>query len=509
MRNQTAAATAPPKRSLWSWLCDKLYGQQQKQHQYSSSINKTMKHLTKLGRQIEIWHGMHIGNTPHKKLRTLLIVGLGLWNVLASLAATASTVRVQQQQQQQNQFPGMIKSGISPDSNTMADADLRLDKSSLLSDTSPLPVPVPVIFDVISIGSLTRPEQHETQHSGLKDQIRNYYPITELNDTDSYCYTDLTMEQMDSTIDYCQTPKGEKKESFIAATVRRHLYRPQRTVDWMCGQKRAIDGLYRVLAGHSTNNEKVKKDVATVQAWSSLPDYLILVQDDTFVNVGTLADDLLGQFPANETHVVAGCARDIPDHSSAFIYPDMLGTIFTRIALERLLKPIHCHDSTSKGTTSSSSSSSKNKNTNARSSHSMLACFRLKFNALGEAAYFHEGMSVLDLMHAYISNRQTVGDYCLHSEHALAFFVNFYHIPVPELDTSDENFKLKDKIRRQYSIESMLRVDDVENDTCEQTHLYGNCDPTSSLFCHQIRPEQMTRLYKQAQGFSYDPNWSN
>lgn len=115
-------------------------------------------------------------------------------------------------------------------------------------------------------------------------------------------------------------------------------------------------------------------------------------------------------------------------------------TFLTKAAVERLIQPIICDD--------------------AQDEHdkfSKMACWRLQRDALKEKELYKPGMSVADLMQAYTSGLPFTGvdswtnnnsGYCMHSDHTIAYFINFYHVAVPE-STWPNSKNPTDKIRYQ------------------------------------------------------------
>lgn len=62
------------------------------------------------------------------------------------------------------------------------------------------------IVDIVSIGSLTKPDYQQAQERtiGKHTAVRNFFPVTELNDTDSKCSEDLTYPQLQAIKKFCK-----------------------------------------------------------------------------------------------------------------------------------------------------------------------------------------------------------------------------------------------------------------------------------------------------------------
>jgi len=320
------------------------------------------------------------------------------------------------------------------------------------------------VVDVISVGSLLKQDFHQAQLRTFAKHpaIRDFYPITEKNDTDATCFTDLTSDQLDSIVDFCA---NTKHQSYISTTLRKNLFHPKKHSGWMCSQKRKLDALFLVL-------EKFKRNEA------SIPDYLFIIEDDTYINMDTLLVDLQKHYPPDQPFAVAGCNRDFLK-SSGITFPEGgFGSFFTRRAIERFLQPVYC---------------------DGRDQHSHIGCWRLNINALGEKSYYTEGMSVHELMHAFTSahkftqvEKWSKSGYCMHADHALAFFTNFYHIPVPEGVIKPKE-QANDKIRRKYSFTGLQ--DREERSECANER--EECKAATSRICHDIDPAQMDHLFAE------------
>lgn len=318
------------------------------------------------------------------------------------------------------------------------------------------------VIDIISIGSLLKQEYQDAQVRtfGQHPSIRDFYRVTEKNDTDSACFTSLTTDQLDYIIDFCANTKDE---SYISSTLRKRLFEPKKHTGWMCAQKRPLDGLHQVL-------QRYKNNVTTI------PDYLFIIDDDSYLNMDALTADLLHYHPVDKPFAVAGCNFNFLKSSGITFPYGGFGTYLTKAAIQRLIKPFYC---------------------DGRDDHSTLGCWRLNFNAIGEKQFFTEGMSVADLMQTYAAKLPftdveswTDTGYCFHSDHALAFFINFYHIPVAD-GTLALYRKPRDKIRRRNSFVALGGGNGTEclneKELCSYQH----------RICHYITPRHMDELYAQ------------
>jgi hypothetical protein len=328
--------------------------------------------------------------------------------------------------------------------------------------------------DIISVGSLLKEHYQDTQQRtfGSHPAVRNFFRITERIDADRECFTELTTDQLDEIIDFCSITKHESSVSSMFRTI---LFQPKKNVGWMCAQKRPIEGTFHVMQQYRDGME--------------IPDYLFIIDDDTYINMDSLTDILLKDFPIQTPHIVAGCNFEFLT-KPYFPFPyGGFGSYLTKAAIRRLLQPIDC--------------SLKNTGSgHVADPFSLLACWRLNLNAMGEKIYFKDGMSVADLMFKFASEQPfaQVGNwrsgYCFHSDHALAYFLNFYHIAVPDEELKD-GVKLNDKVRGKYQF-TALTNERGPGRRGECSNERERCEVHNHV-CHYIKPDQMEDLYLEKQ----------
>lgn len=334
------------------------------------------------------------------------------------------------------------------------------------------------MIDIISVGSLLKESFQDAQQRtfGSHPSVRNFYRVTEMSDTDRECFTDLTTDQMREIINFCSVGDGRT----IPGMFRKNLFQPKKQAGWICAQKRPIDGLFHVLQQYRDGLE--------------VPEYLFIIDDDTYVNMDSLTDTLHNEFPFQTPQLVAGCNFVFLKHNS-FTFPyGGFGSFLSKAAINRLLQPIDC-------------STREARSGRLLDHFSRLACSRLGQNLMGENIFFEDGMSVADLMFKFASEQPyaLVGNwtagYCFHSDHALAYFMNFYHIAVPEQEIEGD-FKLSDNFRKKFSYTALTN----ENSAGRQ----GECNNERELcnvhsqVCHYIQPDQMDKLFREKQHLAPD-----
>lgn len=320
------------------------------------------------------------------------------------------------------------------------------------------------VVDIMSVGTLLKQEYHVAQEEtfGRHPFVRDFYRIDERNDTDKTCFTELSADQMQSVIDFCA---NTEHTSYVSEILRSRLFEPKKQSGWLCAQKRPLDGLYQVLQQY-------------VSGQQTIPDYLLIADDDSYFNIGKLVENLTQNFPPDVSAAVTGCKFDfVKELRFPFPYGGF-GSYLTRAAIQRLIQPFYC---------------------DGRDEFSNLACWRKNQNELGEAQFYEDGMSVIDLMQAYGANLPFTGvdqwkktGYCLHSDHALAYFINFYFVTVPP-NTWAKHKQPKDRVRRRKP--GFMEL--PGQDQCK--NMRDECDPNEDTVCHYIDPEQMRTFYATAE----------
>ena len=323
-------------------------------------------------------------------------------------------------------------------------------------------------IDIVTIGSLSNivNQNAQKQTFGSHRFVRNFFPITELNDTDIHCSTNLTFDQYQRVVASCVKDQNLK----LPTT----LFLPRNnSTEWLCAQKRPIDGLLLALKKY--------------KSWrSSIPDYLILINDDTYLNMDALVKTFQESYPPNDNHLVAGCTF-LGIKESHFVFPvDGMGTIITRATMEKIIKPIHCQNVDQ-----------------STDPFVQWTCWRIKQNLIGEMRFFQEGMSIGDLIHAYTSglsftNVEAWDDsaYCMHGDHALGYFLNYYHVSVPDWLLSETT--PTDDLRRMFSYKKLAdsSEDGHSGKGGECGNVFDKCT-TESRICRNFSPEQMNLIYAQ------------
>lgn len=272
-------------------------------------------------------------------------------------------------------------------------------------------------IDVLSTGTNNNIELLNAQHDSWAQHpmIRNFFAVTEHDDWATSCINQ-TNETVYRHSAFCRGQyKRENTHSYFLKYMLNNYARPQwlqkkkNPVGWMCAQHRAMIGLVKVA---NTFREIIKSLKSENKGSSAvLPDYLFVVDDDTFVNVDIVGDYL--QNIANDTSeavVYAGCMVRSPVRTINATFPfGGWGAIYSRGAIERMIRPVNC---------------SVIDNAKESFDFEQNFCYRVEQNLINEGQYYQPGMSAVDLLMAFLKGSKE--KFCLHSDWVQGFFINIY-----------------------------------------------------------------------------------
>ncbi|KAL7579667.1 hypothetical protein ACA910_021817 [Epithemia clementina (nom. ined.)] len=366
------------------------------------------------------------------------------------LEAAESTAQQQQQQQETGQ--------ISTDNPHHENQQQEQQQEQQLRQDLSLPT-----IDILSIGS-SRPSRQPLQAAqeetfGSHRAVRYFYRGTEQDDWHK-CHLRLTPPNVERVSVFCRNRDTKQAYPILYRMAphfvsSKYLMKKANPAGWLCAQKRPFDAFLRMIGKYhyrkSLQQFRRARDEQQQQE-QMLPDYLLVLDDDTWINLEHLIRFLPRRYPAERAHVVAGCL--IVAKTFDFTLPfGGYGIIFTRPALENLLQPLYCgasrtfdHQDTTTTTTTTTNDidvlapPQQTKYIQDETEFERLACWRLQQNGIGERDLFRDGMSIADLMHTYATAQnfvqikawnETSPGFCLHSDWAWAYFVNYYHIAQP------------------------------------------------------------------------------
>jgi hypothetical protein len=263
-----------------------------------------------------------------------------------------------------------------------------------------------LVLDIMSVGSKTRIEYMQAQKStfGVHEAIRNFFAITEDDDFEQNCSVELTAEDASQITQFCL---DEERTEVVArdhpVLAQMRPYFNEKNPDkggWICAQKRPIDALSQIM-------ELYEKE-------TPLPDYLLIVDDDTYLAMPEVHQYLKEATNSADPVVMAGCF-DRWDDSLGQPWGGW-GTFISKAALINLRRPIDC-------------------NQISHDPFAADACRHINNDKFGEKRVFRNGMTIGELMQAYVSvdkfaDFKTWSDqgYSVQSDWVWGYFFNFYPV---------------------------------------------------------------------------------
>jgi len=337
------------------------------------------------------------------------------------------------------------------------------------------------VVDVLSIGSISRLNYLTGQRSSWASHpsIRWFLNATERDDTDPYCFRNATHDDISTQIQHCRNLHSTPFLSQYKYFIPRWVLRKANPTGWWCAQVRPGSGMgklgrfYREKLNIGSNDGKTE---------NTLPDFALVVDDDTMYQMELFQKAMNGVDP-HPARVWAGCLtvlRATPPHR--FSPFGGAGTIWSRGALERMLQPIWCNNTTKQPTTI----------------FQQQVCARIEENLIHEQALWVDGMSVSDLMERVFNHYPN----CFFSDWLLGHFVNYYYLS--EVWPEDYGFRNVSEARFHLYYDAFQFFH--EPTTPNATNTGTTCETTtdaktaslrcssSSPICHYVSPDTMTRV---------------
>jgi hypothetical protein len=405
-------------------------------------------------------------------------------------------------------------------------------------------------IDILSIGSVLRPELQRAQRETMASHasIRHFFAMTEHNDTsEPNCHVDLTMSHVRRVVNFCRRPGQnnnniiqQQQQHYHLEKMRQHyatlkwLTKKSNPAGWLCAQKRPIDAFRQIMSAYEQQQQQQQ------QPEHSFPDYLLIIDDDTYMNINSIVDFLPRQNGAASSTIpalaIAGCRirSRIYEHNMTIPFGGM-GVILSRQTLQNFATPVSCpninNDDTIPTTTTNTSSSDFER----------LACWRLAQNGAGERPLFKQGMSLVELMHAYTTaspymhadrwNKEQDGGgvrksadksgeneveggvgYCMHSDWMWGYFINVYPVSTQTSDVPFFADVFEDRLQGYNGSTIYAGRKSPESNAqlkqCRHKNVIdndGNSDserracPPESHICHRLSERRMRELYQQQQ----------
>lgn len=373
-----------------------------------------------------------------------------------------------------------------------------------------------LVVDVLSIGSKFLPELQIAQKEtfGSHHNVRLFMGVNENDDIDPTCSTELTTEQIVEVSRFCRKeqppeegdhPTRKKVREEMLQTVQypwlfdiqRHFAVEQKLLEkknpagWVCAQKRPIAGLAKLMKYYKRKNIR-------------LPDYLFIIDDDTFINIDNVLTHLLEENPPNQLNAVAGCLYSMRDENMSMPYGGF-GTVLSKKSLQHAWRPLQC-DSLDRSKTDGRIEKRTTDMPSSVDDFDNFACERMQENRVNELHLFENGMNLIELFESYASHQKfrdvanwSDAGFCFHSDTFLGYLINTY-----ELGRKEPNHK----VTKLVPVNHFQTYDDsvfyygFATGRKEKTgnrcfDIKWNCDVDSHI-CHYVPPDRMRGIYKRA-----------
>ena len=314
----------------------------------------------------------------------------------------------------------------------------------------------------------------KAQRKTWAKHTRYFIELTEHNDTIQNCPSKINIPN------YLQTCKRHNgADSYFMKSVRSRMDWTEKELStnknpegWLCAQRRPLVGLGNVGTKYRKEIERKDADLDDINR-KVLPDYLFLVDDDTYININ-LFQSYIQDINPSVPMVYSGCLLERTRHTQKnkaktwYVPYGGYGLIFSRGSLERLFHPLHCNPQDNIKPTLLED------NDMTLQQFETLACHRiLHDNLLDEKKLYRQGMSISDIA-LELSKRNS---YCMHSDWMTMYIINYYYLSnlVPQ-----ESFNRIHPYKDNYE----CRYKSVEL-----------CDESSHI-CHYQTPDSMLNLMR-------------
>jgi hypothetical protein len=358
-------------------------------------------------------------------------------------------------------------------------------------------------IDIVSIGTQTNLRQMEAQSQtwASHHMVRYFFGVTEADDADPTCFVRLSREDMVNVSNHCV---GHGRFLFQHSNLMRYQtnsfahdeHLAKKGPGWMCNFRRMshawgkLGRFYRVLL-------EVQRQTGLTHRDRTLPDYVLVVDDDSYYNLQVFERDIATNDPSVPL-AEAGCLIQSPLHIVNFSFPfGGFGVTVSRGALQNMLRPIDCRSPA-----------------NDFNQH---VCLQLQDNIIGEQPSFQDGMSLSDLMDAHASRdfytefyhfKRALYPFCVHSDWVLGVYFNYYQVtehvshPLYNNPARGQFFEHNPRFRigsRLGILYKKPRHNPPRNCRYGMEDHRQDC-PASAQLCHRQTPERMANMTPKSNG---------
>ncbi|GFH44534.1 hypothetical protein CTEN210_01008 [Chaetoceros tenuissimus] len=287
-------------------------------------------------------------------------------------------------------------------------------------------------FDILSISSKFNLKLSHAQHETFASHasVRNFIIATEDDDPDPTCYKTTTMEDVEQQSRTCKHYKHWQDLNALNKLTKyfsngyaniNWLKGKQNPSGWVCAQKRFHSAFVKYIELLQQSNVRI-------------PDYLMIMDEDTYVNIHDLEKYLMqsssmekddGNVPlSSQTPVIyAGCRVRAPVSSIKWTFPfGGWGIYLSQGAIKKWMAPIDCK--------------------NQENTEHMELCRRYSSTpsnsasvTIGEGNFFQNGMSLNKVFRLYLEKQDT---YCLHGDWFFGYIANYLNISRHVIPTAGE-----------------------------------------------------------------------
>ena len=524
-------------------------------HDEETTTAATKKMMTTIGKRQ--WKG----RTTH----VLSIIALSIFSIIISWDHMDPTTMMQRDTSLQQQ---------------QATTSATTTTSSTARTTSTSSQHHNITIDIVSVGSNTRFEYLQTQYDtlGSHGNVRHFVTVTEQDDSDIDCTARLTNHDAYSISDWCHehndvintnTNSNSKQQQPLTWSRKYSKYFISRqalmkkvkgngvgngngnannndsssgggdsAIGWLCAQRRSVTGVSKMYRLHyknpsmyASNDDTTTTSTAVVDL---LPDYLLLIDDDTYVNIDRLLKHLAYSnhtcTTSQQPYVGVGCQMIVRDRTlkktRIFGYGGF-GTIFSHGTLKLLMTTqLQCSSSSSSISRGTTMSSENNIGGEEQFVFMKEACKALSNNELGEHDYYYGNASPLpsSSQNNHQQQQQTLMDvldrwnrhyepfskfkswtkgYCYHSDWIIAILTKLYHLSSPNHANGNANANVVEPIIPHSTIHMGTGRPPIYNGQCLNSYnhcSYNNDDNDSSpsntvVICHYQTPQQMKQQH--------------
>ena len=296
----------------------------------------------------------------------------------------------------------------------------------LRSNEKKMHLPSSYSIDVLVVGSKLKRQAAQAQFDswGSHKSVRHFVLSTEDDDVDPNCHATITWDDVVNQAKTCRklywSSVGalNKLTKYLKVNYAstKWLKSKKNAAGWLCAQRRFISSFTKLV------------DMYTPQ---TLPDYLIVADDDTYINMEHIEEYLIRQparleqqglnqddgiVPSHNTPVVfAGCKIRSPVHQIFFTVPyGGFGTFFSKGSLKRWTQPLYCNN------TANEYENNLCQKMLRKSEHSYPISA-----TIGEEKYYVTGDSLNDVFGKYTHLEK---NFCFHSDWTFGYFANFLNI---------------------------------------------------------------------------------